>query len=151
MATKLPIQVIVARDKKHLGKEEIERRMEQEPHSPDTRIEPPASLTTKKQKARFRELAQMLANVGVWAEMHADELARYIQAQEQYERLTKEMNSALRTHDLDESERIQRMQNKAYQQAHTSASSLGLNVTSLCKLVVPKAMKESPPDDGMDL
>lgn len=147
----LPVDVVQARGRKHLTKEEIERRRATEAHSPDTRIKCPAYLTDARSKREFRRYAKLLKNVGVWSELHADELARYISAERTYEALTERLARMMETGTTDGIESTQRMQDRAYRQAHASASSLGMNITSLCKLVVPKAMQEAPIDDGLDL
>ena len=43
---------------------------------------------------------------------------------------------------MEQAGHIQRQQDKAFRQAHTSASSLGMTIASRCRLVVPKADDE---------
>lgn len=76
-------------------------------------------------------------------ELDVDVLARYIIAKENYVELTKLLKAELRKSGSDGfnvsmAERVQRMQNTAFNQAQSCASSLGLTVSSRLKLDVKK-------------
>lgn len=135
---KQPVALIEAKGKTHLTMEEKMNRRESEPASPDTKIICPDYITDGDARLEFIRYASLLDRVGVWSELHADELARYITAEQIFEATSKEVINALETGRLDDAAEVQKMQDKAYRQAHSSASSLGLNITSFCKLVVPK-------------
>lgn len=147
----LPVDLVKARGKKHLSREEYATRKALEPTSPDQEIIPPTYLRRKTHRQDFKRYAGMLNRAGVWSALFADELARYISSERLFEEVTPKLARAVESGEVEKAERLQRMQDRAYRQAHASASTLGLNITSFCKLVVPKAMEEGPPDDGLDL
>ncbi|MEG0375273.1 MAG: P27 family phage terminase small subunit [Raoultibacter sp.] len=143
---KQPVALIEAKGKTHLTRQIKEDRRESELTSLDTKIICPDYIIDDDARLEFIRYASLLDRVGVWSELHADELARYITAEQIFEATSKEVISALETGRFDDAGETQKMQDKAYRQAHTSASSLGLNITSFCKLVVPKASENN--DDG---
>ena len=64
----------------------------------------------------------------------ADCLARYVVSEHLYESFTTKLVSLEKPNDI---KTLQIAQDRAFRQAHTCASALGLTVTSRCKLVVP--------------
>ena len=96
-----PIQLIQAAGKKHLTKEEIQTRMDQEvqPQGVD-RIEPPAYLTAK-QKREFNKISDQLIRLKVMGETDVDALARYVISLTEYERVTKALRKVNMENDLD--------------------------------------------------
>lgn len=143
---KEPVELIEAKGKTHLTKAEKDRRRRSEPKSSDTAIMCPDYITDLDDRLEFVRYAEMLDNIGIWSELHADELARYITSEKVFEELSKHLRYALSAGDIEDAAEVQKMQDKAYRQAHTSASSLGLNITSFCKLVVPKVAQDDPID-----
>ena len=139
-----PVDLLIAKGKKHLTKAEIEERKAQEVKVPFVNVKPPAYLD-KKQSKKFKEFAKMLLALGIFTELDVDCLARYIISQDLYLKYTEKMAEMIEKDELDMMKDIQIMQDKAFKQAQTSASSLGLTITSRCKLVVP-----TPPDDDDD-
>ena len=83
-------------------------------------------------------------------------LARYVVAQGQYEKITKEMRTILKKSPdaksemyffeldrwIDKQEKLAKLQNRYFTQAQTAASALGLTISSRCKLIAPKADEE---------
>lgn len=141
-----PINTIIAKGKKHLGKYEIEERKAQELDVPFVDVEPPYYLKGKKQKGEFRKYADMLLQLGIFTELDVDCLARYIIAQNLYLSYTEELSQLIGSGNIMQMKEIQAMQDKAFKQAQTSARDLGLTITSRCKLVVP-----TPPDADEEL
>ena len=123
---KQPIEVIEARGKSHIGYDESYERKRREPHSPDTAIVPPDYLKTKRDRSEFQR-----------SELDADELARYIVAERTYESYVPKLKRAIQSGDVDEATKLQRLEVAQAEQARKSASALGMNITSRCKLVVP--------------
>lgn len=137
-----PIELIMAKGKKHLTKEEIAQRTATEVQPCADGIRAPEYLT-KAEQARFDDLAGKLAKIKVMGETDCDTLARYVTAQTLYEAATKKLRAAMKKMDDPyELESLARLQDRYYKQAQTTASSLGLTVTSRCKLVVP--VKDEP-------
>ena len=141
-----PIDLIKAKGKKHLTKNEYAERKEQEVNVPFTDIEPPKYLTAA-QKKKFKEIAEKLVTVGIMTELDVDCLAMYVMSHDLYLSYTKMMMKLTKDDDINGLKDIQIMQDKAFRQAQTSARDLGLTITSRCKLVVPPV----PEDDDDEL
>ena len=143
---KQPVAVIESRGDYHLGAETAYERARREPHSPDTAISPPEYLTDKHDVREFERYAEMLDHLHVWSELDADELARYVSAESAYRDYVRQLRAAIRSGDVSEMGRIQRLEIAQAEQARKSASALGMTITSRCKLVVP-----TPNDDELDV
>lgn len=144
---RMPVAVIDARGKSHHITREVRAEREASEVRPvSTTARCPAYIHDRSARKRFRDVAAMLDALGIWDESDTDELGRYVTAQTAYERLSELYADALELGDIDAAGTIQRQQDRAYQQAFRSASSLGLNITSRCK-VVPV----SPPEQGEKL
>lgn len=90
-----PIDLIVAKGKKHLGKDEIEERKAQEVNVPFVDIEPPKYLKGKKRINEFNHYAGMLVKIGIFTELDVDVLAKYIIAKELYLQYTKQLEEVV--------------------------------------------------------
>jgi P27 family predicted phage terminase small subunit len=125
-----------------MSAEDAYERKRREPHSPDTAIVCPPYVTLKRDQREFERYAEMLDRLHVWSELDADELARYVMAEHSYEDYMRMLRKAIHEKDTNEASRIQRLEIAQAEQARKSASALGMNITSRCKLVVP-----TPNDD----
>lgn len=144
---RMPVAVIDARGRSHHITGEVRAVREASEVKPaDTTVRCPGYIHDKAARKRFRDLAAMLSALGIWDASDADELGRYVTAQTAYERLSELYADALELGDIDSAGAIQRQQDRAYQQAFRSASSLGLNITSRCRVVPVQ-----PPDQGEKL
>jgi hypothetical protein len=149
---KKPVAVIKANGRSktnnhHYAKAELAEREEQEIKPSDSSSVMPDYIAADKDLAgRFDFYVSHLQSLGIWDVVDSEELARYITSEDVYEALTIELRRALSEGRLDDAEGIQRQQDKAYRQAHSSASSLGLNISGRCKLVIPKAPVEQATD-----
>ena len=155
---KQPVRLLIAKGRKHLTKDEIEERKNTELTAPSDNVAPPDFLTTKKEKQRFTELAAILLDLEIMSDLDCDVLGRYIKAQDDwtaYSKLVRQMQTKLRRAiAADDAERTayytelltkyEGLRSKAFTQAQTCASSIGLTITSRCKLVVPNAPEKKP-------
>lgn len=81
---RLPVDLIIARGKKHLSDKEIRERREREVRVPKMEIRAPKYLTTE-QKRAFNVYAKKLAALGdVFTSLDVDVLAQYVIAFELY-------------------------------------------------------------------
>ena len=153
---KEPINLIMTKGRKHLTKAEIRERKESEVKPCTDDIRPPSYLTAK-QKKRFQELADQLVKLDIMGETDSETLAHYVTAENLYQQAVKDIRSAQKTKpksgELEDTaawakmmETLDRRQERYFRQAHTAASSLGLTITSRCKIVVPKA-PEAPKEN----
>ena len=140
MASKQPIELVIAKGKKHLGREEIERRRAEEVKAPSDNIEAPSYLT-KKQKEKFNHYAKQLIDLKIMSNLDSEALAKYITTNDMYEMVTKK----LRTKDVRDNialfEYYSKAQERYFKLSRSMANDLGLSISSRCKLVVP-----TPPD-----
>lgn len=90
-----PVDLLVAKGKKHLTKSEIEERKEQEIEVPFVDIAPPEYLKGKKKIAEFNHYADMLFKIGIFTELDVDILAQYILAKELYLTYTKQLEKVM--------------------------------------------------------
>lgn len=159
-----PIDLLLAKGRKHLTKEEIRLRRLEEVTPVRDDITPPSFLTAK-QKRKFRILAAQLDKLSILGETDCDALGRYIEAESAYEAETKTLRklqkqqpenddfdsakdyySALRSWN-ETVESVSRRQNRNFTQAQAAARELGLTISSRCRLVVPQAESEEPPEN----
>ena len=148
-----PIELIIAKGKKHLTSEEIERRKSTEVNIDDYKDVKPPSYLSKKQKNEFMEIATKLVDIGIMSELDEDCLARYLISKDNYLRFTKAVNTALKKKSSKQNKNNMELQNslsrevdanlinqdRAFKQCRQCASDLGLTITSRCRLIVPKA------------
>ena len=137
-----PIDLIKAKGRKHLTKNEYEERKASEVDVPFTDVKPPEYLSGDKQIEKFNYYSQMLLNIGIFTELDVDCLARYIMGEQIYLQYTKLLVKYARSSDLDKLGKIQQLQDKAFRQCQQCARDLGLTISSRCKLVVPQVDNE---------
>ena len=156
---KKPIKLNLAVGKKHWTKEEIKERLSSEVQPITDGIAAPSYLTSK-QKKQFYTIADQLQRIGIMGETDCDTLARYITAQTQYEKITKELraveNDRPKEKDFDVASlylealgnwivmqtALAKLQDRYFKQAQNAAAALGLTISSRCKLAVPKSAEQ---------
>ena len=139
-----PIELIIAKGRKHFTKADIEKRRAQEPDVPFKNIRAPKYLSKPATK-EFYDTAYKLLEIGVMTELDEDALARYIVVKQQFLMYTELISEALALEDIETADRLAKTQDKFFKQVRAAASDLGLTITSRCKLVVPE------PQDNYDL
>lgn len=137
-----PVDLLVAKGRSHMGKEEIERRREAEVKVPWTDVEPPEYLKGEKLRKEFNEIASMLQPIGIFTKLDADRLAQYVMSRSLYLQYTARLSKEIKSGDTAELSRLQRLQNVAFQQCRACGNDLALSITSRCKLVVPQVDNE---------
>lgn len=145
---RLPVDLIIARGKKHLSEKEIRERREREVSVPKMDIKPPKYLTTE-QKRAFNVYAKKLSALGdVFTSLDVDVLAQYVIAFELYvvysDQLKLIMDGTGAVRDWNAIKGLMTLQDKAFKQCLACARELGLTITSRAKIEVP------PPPDGED-
>lgn len=145
-----PADVILARGKTHMTRAEYEERKASEPTMPPEMrdVEPPEYLFQWPDMVnQFDYYAKMLRALipDNFGQPDADLLARYVVSEALYESYTALLVGLAKP---DEIKAVQIAQDRAFKQAHTCASSLGLTVTSRCKLIVP-VVEDDGEDEGI--
>lgn len=139
--TRLPIDLLVAKGKKHLTKKEIADRKNSEIKADADNIFAPAFLTTKKQKEQIEYLKEELLKANIVTNLDATTLGRYIILEEQWEKITKKL---LKLDVLSEEYgKLLIQQTKVFGQLDKASTELGLNILARCKIAIPKA-EEKP-------
>ena len=144
-----PLELIEAKGKKHLTKQEKEERRARELKPCTDEITAPKYLT-QKQKETFYKIAAQLEKLKIMGETDCDTLARYITAQGLYEQAVKDLRAVQKERpkgaDADLAamdkwaamlETLDKRQERYFKQAQTAAAALGLTISSRCRLVAP--------------
>lgn len=135
---KQPIELVIAKGKKHLTKEEINTRKNQEINVPFIDIQVPSYLP-KTLHEEFAEIAYKLKYLNIMTELDEDCLARYLLSKNNYLKITKRINSIITKKDstVSQIDALISIQDKLFKQCRSAASDLGLSISSRCKLIVP--------------
>ena len=149
---KEPVSLILAKGKSHhiTQKIEEERRRSELPVIADN-INPPDFLSDD-EKAKFRQIADILNELGIMSDLDCDVLGRYIKSQSDWEKYSEFVGNAQKSLEqaFDENDienigfytsilsKYEGLRAKAFSQCQTCASSLGLTITSRCKIVMPQ-------------
>ena len=143
---KEPVSLVIAKGKKHLTKDEIERRRKEELNVPSDAIEAPAYLT-KTQKKAFDEIAQMLIGLEIMTNLDCDALASYIVARDGWVNAGKQ----LRKKEVKENPKLinqwSLIESRYRKDMRTAATDLGLTNTSRGKIVAPITEAPTPPEN----
>lgn len=154
-----PTDVVIANGRKHLSKaEEAERRAGEVNVSPAKTAKPPKWLPETLKKD-FRAIGKRLIASGLYTELDADTLGRYLVAQHQWLIATAEVEKALsqkdpetgqirKKRDLAAADSWGKIQERYFKQARNCANDMGLTVTSRCRLVVPDTGKQATEDSN---
>lgn len=144
---KEPVELVLAKGKKHLSKAEIEERKATEVKVDLVDIKAPSYLTEEQSK-EFEELAYKLKHINIMTELDEDALARYITTKEEYLKIDNMLQKELKkkTISIDKITSIQSIHNKLLNQIRGLASDLGLTISSRVKLVIP-IEPEEPKDN----
>lgn len=149
---KQPINLIIAKGKKHLTKAEIEERQKTEITTDHTNVNPPDYLNEEEVKEFYR-ISGILLNIGIITELDEDCLAHYLVSNSSYIKYTKKIRAL--EDELLEAKRTDRKaklkseidtyltyQDKALKQCRACANDLGLSISSRAKLVMPQPKEE---------
>jgi P27 family predicted phage terminase small subunit len=139
---KQPIELVMAKGKKHLTKSEIEQRKAEEVKAPADKIEPPSYLPDNLRK-EFNRIADQLIEIEIMSNLDVESLARFVVAEYQYQQVTVKLLNlkGMGQKYID----LMYLQEKLFKMCRAAASDLGLSISSRCKLVVPKKNDEQPP------
>ncbi len=152
-----PIDLIAAKGRKHLTIEEYKGRRQSEVTAPADDIKPPAFLT-KKEREKFGELAGQLAGLKIMSNLDCDVLARYIRAETEYVKVTKQLQKikflpdrkSMATEEEQLAEQyarynfLSKIQARLMKACNENARELGLTISSRCRLVIPKEEEDKP-------
>ena len=144
---KEPVDLILAKGKKHLSKKEIAQRRSEEIKIDLVDITPPEYLSVP-QKETFIKIANKLRQIKIITELDEESLARYVVTNEEYKKIDKKLQLAINSKrfNLEKVMNIQQVHDKLLKQVRILASDLGLTISSRARLVMPKVPE--PPKEN---
>ena len=137
-----PTELVVLKGRKHLTKAEITQRRNSEPKTEKVKqVRAPVWLP-EHLREEFNKLGRELNEVGLLSKLDFDILARYLMSRDAWVAAHIKARDALDMDDAKEAGTWSRVARTYFDQCQQCASSMGLTITSRCRLVVPK-----PPED----
>lgn len=136
-----PIELVVAKGKKHLTKAEIEARKNSEIKAKSDNIKPPKNLT-KEEKKEFKKIAKELVELDIMSNLDCNSLGMYIRAYGNYVKISESLMNMDPVKDFDTYNKLSILEDRYTKQCRSHAIDLGLTISSRCKLVVPKPPEE---------
>lgn len=136
-----PIELVVAKGKKHLTKAEIEERKNSEVKANSDKIKPPKNLT-KDEKKEFKKISNELIQIGIMSNLDCNSLGMYIRAYTNYVKVSDRLIEIDPLDNFDEYNKLSILEDRYTKQCRSHAIDLGLTISSRCKLVVPKPPEE---------
>ena len=98
-------------------------------------------------KKDFRALGKRLIAAGLYTDLDADVLGRYLVAQHSWVAASREAADALDQRDQKAAEDWSRIQDRYFKQARACANDMGLTITSRCRLVVAEDLRPKEDDN----
>lgn len=144
-----PTDVILANGKKHLSREEENRRRDAEVNVEHPQTVTPPKYLPKKHRTEFAEIGEILLRSNLYTELDRDCLAQYFICRERWDAADRKAKKAISERNSKEAQAWTSVQGTYFKQAQRCATELGLTISSRCKLVVPAAMQDST-DEGTD-
>lgn len=146
MPAKLPQNVIEMRDRSHQTKAEKAERHASEPKTERVKqVRAPVWLP-EHLREEFNKLGHELNDVGLLSKLDFDILARYLMSRDAWIAAHLKARDALDMDDAKEAGTWSRVARTYFDQCQQCASSMGLTISSRCRLVVPK-----PPEDPAEV
>lgn len=135
-----PTALVEANGRKHLTQAEADMRRDQEVHVPPPDAAVPPKWLPRKYHREFQEIGEILRAAGLYAELDRDVLAQYFVARDRWLNADKKAAKAIRDNDEKLAREWSFIQNTYFKQTRQCAESMGLSVTSRCRIVVPAAV-----------
>lgn len=143
-----PTDVVIANGRKHLSKSEEAERRAGEVKVPTAKAAKPPKWLPEELRKDFRAIGKQLIAAGLYTELDADTLGRYLIAQSEYLMATSHVHNAYQERDPEAVEDWSRIQDRHFKQARNCANDMGLTVTSRCRLVVPESNRQATEDNN---
>lgn len=141
---KEPINLVLAKGKKHLTKAEIKQRLSEELDVPSDAIAAPSYLT-KAQANDFNEIAQTLIELEIMTNLDCDALASYIVARDGWVNAGKQLRKKDVKASVELTSKWTLIESRYRKDMRTAAVDLGLTITSRGKIVAPVKEQSAPP------
>ena len=142
-----PTDLLKATGRKHLSRAEEAERRSREARVEPARMAKPPKWFPEEMKKDFRALGKRLIAAGLYTDLDADVLGRYLVAQHSWVAASREAADALDQRDQKAAEDWSRIQDRYFKQARACANDMGLTVTSRCRLVIPEDLRPKEDDN----
>ncbi len=149
MPAKLPQNVLDMRGRSHQTKAEKEQRRSQEPKTEKLKQVRAPLWLPEYLRDDFVKLGRELNEVGLLSKLDLDILARYVMSRDAWVAAHLKARDMLDRDDPKESGAWTRVARTYFDQCQQCASSMGLSITSRCRLVVPELPKDEADEDPM--
>lgn len=138
-----PVELLLVKGNKHLTKEEIEDRKSTEVKAASDKVRAPSYLPQGLRR-EFKRIADELVRIEIMTNLDIDALAGYLMAREQHIRVHELLRETDPLHQAETYKELLNSQDKLFKQIRSSASDLGLTISSRCRLVIPKKEDNKP-------
>lgn len=148
-----PTDVVAANGRKHMSRAEEDQRRDAEVHVPPPEEVTPPKWLSKRFHEEYREIGEILLASGLYAELDRDVLAQYFVSRDRWINADRQAAKAIRTKDEKMAKEWTGIQASYFKQARQCAESMGLSVTSRCRIVVPQVLQnaaKAAPDSQVD-
>lgn len=146
-----PTAVVQANGRKHLTRAEVDARLDREVRAPTAQKAKPPKWLPDDLRKDFRAIGKQLIALGIYSDLDADTLGRYLVAQDQWLTATEEVRCALEERDAKAAADWTNIQDKYFKQARNCATDLGLTISSRCRLVMPQSTTGDAADEDDDI
>ena len=145
---RLSVDELERRGKKHLTKAEAAERRAAEVKVDKPKTAKPPKWLPEGLKADFRKLGKQLIAAGIYTDLDADTLGRYLVAHRQWLMATQEANRYLAARDAENADQWSKTQERYFKQCRNCANDMGLTVTSRCRLAIPESNTQKTEDNN---
>lgn len=135
-----PTSLVEANGRKHLTRMEADERRDREVHVPPPEQASPPKWLPKRLHGEYREIGEVLLAAGLYSELDRDVLGQYFLSRDRWIRADKKAAAAIKASDEKLAREWTGVQGTYFKQARQCAESMGLSVTSRCRIVVPPAL-----------
>lgn len=146
-----PTAVVQANGRKHLTRAEVDARLDREVRAPTAQKAKPPKWLPDTLKKDFRSIGKQLIALGIYSDLDADTLGRYLIAQHQWLQATVEAEKELGARNAKAAADWVNIQDKYFKQARNCATDLGLTISSRCRLVMPQSAADPAEDEDDDI
>ena len=145
-----PTELVVLKGRKHLTKVEITQRRNSEPKTEKVKqVRAPVWLP-EHLREEFNKLGHELNEVGLLSKLDFDILARYLMSRDAWVAAHLKACDALDMDGAKEAGAWSRVARTYFDQCQQCANSMGLTISSRCRLGVPKPPEDPAGDDPIN-
>ena len=135
-----PTTLVESNGRKHLTRAEADSRRDREVHVPSPEQITPPRWLPKRLHRDYLEIGEILLAAGLYTELDRDVLGQYFLTRDRWIRADKKAAAAISKGDEKLAREWTGVESSYFKQARQCTESMGLSVTSRCRIVVPPAL-----------